>query len=86
MCDRLLLPISAKNSAEAIDTLFKSHFVIGTQYDTNLIGLWKFLQVYLYKLHVESTELPRKVKGVYTQLFGILNTEAQDSSQDAGLP
>lgn len=73
ICDRKILPISATNSAEAIDTLFKAHYVFATEYDKNLAGLWKFIQVYLYKLDLESTLLPRKVKQVYSQLASVFH-------------
>ncbi|OXA48803.1 hypothetical protein Fcan01_16219 [Folsomia candida] len=73
VCDRKILPIAALNSAEAIDTLFKSHYVFATEYDKNLSGLWKFIQVYLYKLELGTTPLPRKVKQVYSQLASIFD-------------
>ncbi|XP_035710226.1 uncharacterized protein LOC110853528 [Folsomia candida] len=71
--DKVLLPIDAKNSAQAIDLLFKSHYVFGAEYDKNLQGLWKFLQVYIYKVDVDSTDLSGKVKSVFTQLSNIFN-------------
>jgi hypothetical protein len=67
-CDGLLLPINSQNSTEAIDCLFKSHYVFGTQYDKNLVGLWTFIQVFIYKLEVEKTVLSRTVKEVFVQL------------------
>lgn len=66
--DGCLLPIDATSSLEAIDRLFKAHFVFGTEYDHNLLGLWKFVQVFIYELDVESTKIPRKAKEVFTQL------------------
>lgn len=74
VCDRVIIPIDSKTSTEAIDSLFKCHYVVGTEYDKNLVGVWKFIQVYLYKLDVNSTVLPRKAKEVFGQLssfFGI---------------
>ncbi|OXA54642.1 hypothetical protein Fcan01_11300 [Folsomia candida] len=68
VCDRKIMPIAAVNTVQAIDCLFKSHYVFATEYDKNLSGFWKFIQVYLYKLDVETTRLPRKVKEVYSQL------------------
>ncbi|XP_035715375.1 uncharacterized protein LOC118438759 [Folsomia candida] len=73
VCDRKILSIAALNSAEAIDTLFKSHYVFATEYDKNLSGLWNFIQVYLYKLELGTTTLPRKVKQVYSQLASIFD-------------
>lgn len=68
ICDRLLLPLAARNSTEAIDSLFKSHYVFGTEYDVSLRGLWKFIQVYIFKLDPEEPNLPMKVKQVFNQL------------------
>lgn len=75
VCDRTILPLNAKTSTEAIDSLFKCHYVVGTEYDKNLMGLWKFVQVYIYKLDVPNTILPRKVKEVFSQLGGFVNVE-----------
>ncbi|XP_035700772.1 uncharacterized protein LOC118437467 [Folsomia candida] len=67
-CDGQLLPIASKNSTEAIDILFKSHYVFGTEYDISLRGLWKFIQVYIYGLETDAENLPRNVKQVFNQL------------------
>lgn len=75
VCDRVLIPINAKSSTEAIDTLFKTHYVLATEYDKNLVGFWKFIQAYIYKLDVETTHLPRKVKEVFAQLCNFINTD-----------
>ena len=72
VCDRMILPIDAKDSTEAIDSLFKCHYVVGTEYDKNLVGLWKFIQVFIYKLEVSATTLPRKVKEVFAQFSSFL--------------
>lgn len=73
VCDRHIIPIDSKNSSEAIDTLFKCHYVLGTEYDKNLVGVWKFIQVYIYKLDVDTSILPRKAKEVYGQLSSFFN-------------
>ncbi|OXA37683.1 hypothetical protein Fcan01_27540 [Folsomia candida] len=70
--DKILLPIDATNSTEAIDRLFKSHYVFSAEYDKNLQGVWKFLQVFIYKIDVDKTDLSRKIKQVSSQLHGIL--------------
>jgi hypothetical protein len=75
VCDRTILPIEAKTSTEAIDSLFKCHYVIGTEYDKSLVGLWKFIQVYIYKLKKNNTVLPRKVKEIFSQLSQFLDVE-----------
>ncbi|XP_021959390.1 uncharacterized protein LOC110855279 [Folsomia candida] len=73
--DRTMIPIEATTSTEAIDTLFKTHYVFAAEYDKNLVGLWKFIQVYIYQLDVTTTNLPRKVKEVFAQLSGYMGTE-----------
>lgn len=70
--DKVLLPIDATNCTEAIDRLFKSHYVFSAEYDKNLQGLWKFLQVFIYKIDVDKTDLSRKIKQVSSQLNRIL--------------
>lgn len=70
-----MIPIEATTSTEAIDTLFKTHYVFAAEYDKNLVGLWKFIQVYIYQLDVTTTNLPRKVKEVFAQLSGYMGTE-----------
>ncbi|OXA38358.1 hypothetical protein Fcan01_26799 [Folsomia candida] len=61
ICDGVLIPVATQNTTEAIDSLFKAHYVFGTDYDVNLKGLWKFLQVYVYNLDLNS-QLPTRVK------------------------
>ena len=73
VCDRVLIPLAAKGATEAIDSLFKAHYVFGAEYDVNLVGLWKFLQVHVYNLEVDSTILPRKAKEVFGQLKNLLD-------------
>ncbi|OXA54544.1 hypothetical protein Fcan01_11462 [Folsomia candida] len=73
ICDRILLPINARTSTEAIDSLFKAHYVIGTEYDKNLTGIWKFIQVHIFQLET-TTQLSRKVKQVFQQISTYLQT------------
>jgi len=75
ICDRTILPIAAVSSTEAIDKLFKAHFVLATEYDTNLLALWKFIQVYIYKLEVDNTIPPPKARQVFTQLNALIQKE-----------
>lgn len=75
MCDGVIIPINAKNSVEAVDTLFKTHYVLAAEYDKNLVGFWKFIQVYIYKLDVPNTHLPRKVKEIFAQLCNYFSTD-----------
>jgi hypothetical protein len=73
VCDRKLLPIDAKSSTEALDTLFKVHYVVGTEYDKNLLGMWKFVQTYIYKIG-DNSQLPTKVKQVFGQMQRIFSS------------
>lgn len=75
--DKVLLPIEASNITEAADLLFKSHYVFGAEYDKNLQGFWKFLQVFIYNIDIETTDLSRKIKSVSAQLSGILAESAE---------
>ncbi|XP_035700557.1 uncharacterized protein LOC118433081 [Folsomia candida] len=71
ICDKLALPLNASNSTEATDSLFKAHYVIGTKYDQNLDGLWKFMQIHVFQLDIQNTTLPRKAKQVLQQLSSL---------------
>lgn len=73
VCDRLVIPLDCDNSTNAIDLLFKTHYVLGTEYDSNLSGLWKFIQVFIYELEADTTVLPPKAKKVYGQLATIIS-------------
>lgn len=60
ICDRRILPIAALNTTQAIDTVFKAHYVFATEYDKSLSGIWKFIQVYVYKLRREDNVTSKK--------------------------
>ncbi|OXA49146.1 hypothetical protein Fcan01_15418 [Folsomia candida] len=75
VCDGVIIPINAKNSVEAVDTLFKTHYVLAAEYDKNLVGFWKFIQVYIYKLDVPNTHLPPDI--MHDLLEGVVPYEVK---------
>lgn len=59
----LLLP--TKNVIEAIDFLFKAHYVFNTAFDNNLLSFWLYLQKNFYEI---ECQLSANVIEVYSKI------------------
>lgn len=53
--DKNLMLLETKDITEAVDHLFKAHFVFHVEYDTDLQNFWILLQHYFYKIASKRT-------------------------------
>ncbi|XP_072752444.1 uncharacterized protein [Anoplolepis gracilipes] len=64
--DNKFILLHVQNFMKAFDILFKSHFVFNTQYDSNLIRFYRFIETYFYKIN--NGPVTPRVREVYTLL------------------
>lgn len=69
--DGNLIPLSTKcNILDAIDYVFKLHFIFEIKYDHNLRLFWVFIQKYIYGMDVNN--LPTTVREIYHKLSALV--------------
>ena len=66
--DGNVLPEKFSNFVLAFDYLFKVHFVLNLKYDVNLETFFKFIQVYFYKVEVDSVTFTPKMHELRARL------------------
>lgn len=60
--DGQLIPLPGnKTFLNAIDFVFKLHFIFNIEYDHNLRLFWKFIQNYIYKINCRVTSTTKEV-------------------------
>lgn len=59
--DGKLIPVPVSKIDNAIDFIFKTHFVFDVEYEKSLISFWKFLQNDVYKIKCTVNNTLKKV-------------------------
>ncbi|KAH0561295.1 hypothetical protein KQX54_016093 [Cotesia glomerata] len=63
--DNHCISLKAKNTIEAVDYLFKAHYVFNVEFDSDLKIFWIFLQNYFCSIHSKFTN---QMVDIYTKL------------------
>ncbi|XP_067207256.1 uncharacterized protein [Linepithema humile] len=70
--DNKFILLHAQNFVKAFDILFKSHFVFHTEYDSNLVSFYRFIETYFYKIN--NGPVTPRIREVYTLLRNQMDT------------
>lgn len=67
--DGKFIPCSENaSSAEAIETLFKTHFVFNVKYDQSLESFWQFIEIYFCELKTNNYKFTSKMVELRSRL------------------
>lgn len=71
--DNKFILLHVQSFVKVFDILFKNYFVFNTQYDSNLISFYRFLQKYFYIYKMNSDPVTPRIREVYTLLRNQMN-------------
>lgn len=66
--DGKLIPTDALTADAAFDVLFKTHFVLDTQFDGNMKSFYEFMHVYFYNMEPAKIQFTPRMREVRTWL------------------